>query len=92
MHRAARIPWMLPRRARPNDPHARYADPTPLAVLRRRLAVRIRTSADALARRGTLSIVGFGFGAAAVWVAWGLAAGLGAIAVALLLIDWRIPE
>lgn len=69
-----------------------YRDPHPLAVLGRRLALRLRTSAAAVAQRGTLSIVGLGFVAAAVWVAFGLAAGLAAVGVACLVVDWRVPE
>lgn len=81
---------MLPRSRRAPDPQARYADPHPVAVLARRLARRLRWSVDAVARRGTLSIVGLGCVTASVWVAFGLAAGLAALGVVLVFTDWRI--
>lgn len=87
---AARPPWILPRTNRPPDPQTRYAEPRPLAVLGRRASRSVRRSAAAVARRGTLSIVGLLLVGSSVAVAFGLAAGLAAIGVALVLIDWRI--
>lgn len=83
---------MLPRRRAADPAAARYADPRPAAVLARRLARTLRRSAGAVAQRGTLSIVGLGFVAAGVWVAFGLAAGLAAVGAVCLLVDWRIAE
>lgn len=72
------------------DPTARYRDPSPAAVLARRGGRAAARSARAVARRGTLSIVGLLLVGASVAVAFGLAAGLAAIGAALVLIDWRI--
>jgi len=88
--RAPRPPWILPRTRRTPDPQDRYRDPHPLAVLARRVSLQARLSAGRVAQRGTLSVIGLGCVVSSVWVAFGLAAGLAAAGVALVVTDWRI--
>lgn len=64
----------------------------------KRLADRVPAAGRAVSaawdrvRSGLLTVAGLGSGVAAFWTAWGVAAGLGSLAVAFLLLEWTTRD